>query len=31
LYDRANACIHAALKVKRTLRRLDPRGEAASG
>jgi hypothetical protein len=27
LYDRANASIHAALRVKRTLRRLDPAGE----
>jgi hypothetical protein len=27
LYDRANASIDAALRVKRTLRRLDPVGE----
>jgi hypothetical protein len=27
LYDRANASIHAALRAKRTLRRLDPVGE----
>jgi hypothetical protein len=27
LYDRANASIHAAFGVKRTLRRLDPAGE----
>src|ERR1019366_3605912 len=27
LYDRANASIHAALRAKRTLRRLDPMGE----
>jgi hypothetical protein len=27
LYDRANASIHAALRAKRTLRRLGPVGE----
>src|ERR1039457_5298071 len=27
LYDRANTSIHAALRAKRTLRRLDPMGE----